>query len=60
MSNPLPAPSAAPAAPAVPLPPAAPAPQAAPQEAVHFLDYWQILYSRKEIVIMVSLLLILS
>ena len=59
MSNPLPAPSAAPAAPAVPLPPAAPAPQAAPQEAVHFLDYWQILYSRKEIVIMVSLLLIL-
>ena len=32
---------------------------AAPQETVHFLDYWQILYSRKEIVIAVSLLLIL-
>lgn len=59
MSNPLPAPNAAPAASAAPLPPAAPVPPAAPQEAVHFLDYWQILYSRKEIVIMVSLLLIL-
>lgn len=43
-----------------PAPPAAAVPQtAAPQEAVHFLDYWQILYSRKEIVIVVSLLLIL-
>ena len=30
-----------------------------PTEAVHFLDYWQILYSRKEIVIAVSILLIL-
>lgn len=44
------------------------APQTAPNsfqptgsgEAVHFLDYWQILYSRKEIVIAVSLLLILT
>ena len=59
MSNPMPATPAAPAASAVPLQPAAPVPQAAPQEAVHFLDYWQILYSRKEIVLMVSLLLIL-
>lgn len=32
---------------------------ASPLEAVHFLDYWQILYSRKEIVIAVSILLIL-
>ena len=31
----------------------------APPESVHFLDYWQILYSRKEIVIAVSILLIL-
>lgn len=30
-----------------------------PLDAVHFLDYWQILYSRKEIVIAVSILLIL-
>ena len=30
-----------------------------PFDAVHFLDYWQILYSRKEIVIAVSILLIL-
>lgn len=30
-----------------------------PAESVHFLDYWQILYSRKEIVIAVSILLIL-
>lgn len=29
-------------------------------EAVHFLDYWQILYARKEIVIAVSLLMILT
>ncbi|MBR1608860.1 MAG: polysaccharide biosynthesis tyrosine autokinase, partial [Kiritimatiellae bacterium] len=48
-----------PAAPAAPAPvPAAPLP-AAPADAVHFLDYWQILYSRKEIVIAVSILLIL-
>ena len=57
MSNALPAaPAAAPSAPVQPV-----APQqapAAPAEAVHFLDYWQILYSRKEIVIAVSLLLI--
>ncbi len=32
----------------------------APSEAVHFLDYWQILYARKEIVIAVSLLMILT
>lgn len=31
-----------------------------PTDAVHFLDYWQILYSRKEIVIAVALLLILT
>ena len=37
------------------VPPAA----SSPIEAVHFLDYWQILYSRKEIVIAVSILLIL-
>ncbi len=29
-------------------------------DAVHFLDYWQILYARKEIVIAVSLLMILT
>lgn len=29
-------------------------------DSVHFLDYWQILYSRKEIVIAVALLLILT
>ncbi len=34
--------------------------QQAPTEAVHFLDYWQILYARKEIVIAVSLLMILT
>jgi len=38
---------------------AAAQPAAAPAEAVHFLDYWQILYSRKEIVIAVAILLIL-
>ncbi len=37
------------------IPPAA----SSPIESVHFLDYWQILYSRKEIVIAVSILLIL-
>ena len=50
------------ATPTASLRPPAPAPQptpAAAAEAVHFLDYWQILYSRKEIVIAVSLLLIL-
>lgn len=31
-----------------------------PQDAVHFLDYWQILYARKEIVIAVSILMILT
>ncbi len=40
--------------PALQAPPAPP-----PAESVHFLDYWQILYSRKEIVIAVSILLIL-
>ncbi len=34
--------------------------QQTPAEAVHFLDYWQILYARKEIVIAVSLLMILT
>lgn len=29
-------------------------------ESVHFLDYWQILYSRKEIVIAVTLLMLLT
>ena len=29
-------------------------------EAVHFLDYWQVLYSRKEIIIAVALLMTLS
>lgn len=31
-----------------------------PKDAVHFLDYWQILYSRKEITIAVAILLILT
>lgn len=35
-------------------------PQQQQAEAVHFLDYWQILYARKEIVIAVSLLMILT
>ena len=56
MSNALPAAPAA--SPTVPVQPVAPPAAAAPAEAVHFLDYWQILYSRKEIVIAVSLLLI--
>lgn len=45
-----------------PVAPAAAAPAAgqAPGSAVHLLDYWQIFYSRKEIVIAVALLLILS
>lgn len=34
--------------------------QTSPSEAIHFLDYWQILYARKEIVIAVSLLMILT
>ena len=34
-------------------------PAQGPADVVHFLDYWQILYSRKEIVIAVSILLIL-
>ncbi|MBQ9726107.1 MAG: polysaccharide biosynthesis tyrosine autokinase [Kiritimatiellae bacterium] len=38
----------------------APAAGQAPGAAVHILDYWQIFYSRKEIVIAVALLLILS
>ena len=40
--------------------PAASAPGQAPGSTVHLLDYWQIFYSRKEIVIAVALLLILS
>lgn len=34
--------------------------QSSPVEAIHFLDYWQILYARKEIVIAVSLLMIMT
>jgi uncharacterized protein involved in exopolysaccharide biosynthesis len=30
------------------------------EESVHFLDYWQILFSRKEIVIAVSLMMIIT
>lgn len=41
-----------------PAQPSAPAPEE--KEAVHFLDYWQIIYSRKEIVIAVTILLILT
>ena len=37
-----------------------PATQSSPADAIHFLDYWQILYARKEIVIAVSLLMILT
>ncbi len=64
MSNALPAsPAASGAAAAFPVPPLAPqppVPQAAqPPAAAPVLDYWLILYSRKEIVIVVSLLLIL-
>lgn len=40
--------------------PAAAAPGQVPGSTVHLLDYWQIFYSRKEIVIAVALLLILS
>ena len=41
-----------------PAQPSAPVPEE--KEAVHFLDYWQIIYSRKEIVIAVTILLILT
>ena len=37
-----------------------PADNSAANEAVHFLDYWQILYSRKEIVIAVALIMIFT
>ena len=50
-AQPTPSPQPAAAQPTVPMP--------SPAESVHFLDYWQILYSRKEIVIAVSILLIL-
>ena len=41
-------------------PDANPAPDPGFSAAVHLLDYWQVFYSRKEIVIAVALLLILS
>lgn len=41
-------------------PDANPAPEQGFSAAVHLLDYWQVFYSRKEIVIAVALLLILS
>ena len=50
-TQPTPSPQPAVAQPTVPM--------SSPAESVHFLDYWQILYSRKEIVIAVSILLIL-
>ena len=50
-AQPTPSPQPAVAQPTVPM--------SSPAESVHFLDYWQILYSRKEIVIAVSILLIL-